>query len=169
MFFMIESLTNNLNSYKTLLKNLDSDDFCKEVSILSSSSVGQHLRHVLEFYLCLFSGLKKGEICYDERKRDLLLETDKDYAIKTIDNIILELGTFTTDTPVKLKVSLSSKDNKFSSINSTVYRELVYSFDHSVHHQALIKIGLNELNHNEIDDNFGIAPSTIKYKKECVQ
>ncbi|MFT6716584.1 MAG: hypothetical protein ACJA0Q_001228 [Saprospiraceae bacterium] len=166
---MIQNVTTNLNNYKSFIANMANKDFCAETLVLSGSSIGQHLRHVLEFYLCLFSGIEKGEVCYDERKRDLLLETDKGYAVQTIDKIIHTLCTITTNAPIKLKASLSSDNNDFKLINSSIYRELVYCFDHSVHHQALIKIGLKELNCEDIDQTFGVAPSTIKYRKECAQ
>jgi len=166
---MIQNLVYNLNSYKKFIKVINNKDFSKKTSVLSNSSVGQHLRHVLEFYICLFDGIKKGQICYDERKRDLLLETDKEYAIQTMDNIIQKLRKITSDASIQLKATLSDKDDNFFILNSSIYRELVYNFDHSVHHQALIKIGLKEFKCNELEDNFGIAPSTIKHNKKCAQ
>jgi hypothetical protein len=166
---MIQNLTKNLNHYKIIVEKITSEDFSKKIPVLSDSSIGQHLRHVLEFYLCLFSGIEKETVCYDERKRDLLLEIDKDHALDTISSIIKKIELIKTDNAITLQVSMSEKSDDFIKVNSTIYRELVYGFDHSIHHQALIKIGMKELNHDAPDENFGIAPSTIKYKKECAQ
>ena len=38
--------------------------------------------------------------------------------------------------------------------------------EHLLHHQALIKVALNEMEANHlINKNFGIAPSTIQYRE----
>jgi hypothetical protein len=43
---------------------------------------------------------------------------------------------------------------------------MVYNIEHCIHHQALIKVALNEMEANHlINKNFGIAPSTIQYRK----
>jgi len=166
---MIQNSIDNLNSYIAVTDVVDEKDFSAESNLLSGSSFGQHLRHVLEFYLCLFTGFKTGIVCYDERKRDLLLETDKGYAVQTIKEIIKSLTQINGDYPIKVKTNSSDLPENFKLVDSSVYRELHYSFDHSIHHQALIKIRLNELRCTEIDKNFGIAPSTIQYRKECAQ
>jgi PHP family Zn ribbon phosphoesterase len=33
----------------------------------------------------------------------------------------------------------------------------------------MIKIAINELSDYKVDENFGVAPSTNKYKQACVQ
>jgi hypothetical protein len=55
-----------------------------------------------------------------------------------------------------------------TAIQTSFYRELSYCMDHCVHHQSLIKIALQEqeLLHL-IDENFGVAFSTQKYRQEC--
>jgi hypothetical protein len=49
---------------------------------------------------------------------------------------------------------------------SNVQRELVYLIEHSIHHFALVRIGIQE-NFPEISlpFSFGIAYSTIKYRE----
>jgi hypothetical protein len=49
---------------------------------------------------------------------------------------------------------------------SNVQRELVYLIEHSIHHFALVRIGIQE-NFPEIilPCDFGIAYSTIKYRE----
>ncbi len=52
---------------------------------------------------------------------------------------------------------------------SSYQRELLYNLEHSIHHQALIKVALLEIQHDLVDENFGVAQSTIEYRKKCVQ
>ena len=54
-------------------------------------------------------------------------------------------------------------------IESTYYRELVYNIEHCIHHQAIIKIALLQFENKLINEEFGVANSTIMYRKECVQ
>ncbi len=53
---------------------------------------------------------------------------------------------------------------------STNHRELMHNMDHAIHHQALMKVVIIELGQlNILPPQFGITPSTIRYKKECAQ
>ena len=54
-------------------------------------------------------------------------------------------------------------------IESNYYRELMYNIEHCIHHQAIIKIALLHLGKTEIVENFGIAKSTIEYRRQCAQ
>ena len=75
----------------------------------------------------------------------------------------------TLDLQIKSNHGLSDFEETIS--NSSVMREVVYTLDHTVHHLAIIKIAIQvELNHIELDQNMGIAPSTLRNtKKVCVQ
>jgi len=51
-----------------------------------------------------------------------------------------------------------------------LHRELQYNIEHAVHHLAIIKIGVKTLEDSfKLDDNFGIAASTIRNKNACAQ
>ena len=47
------------------------------------------------------------------------------------------------------------------SVDSNVQRELAFNLEHAIHHQALIKIGLNQLGQH-MESGFGVAPSTLR-------
>jgi hypothetical protein len=59
----------NLLQLKELLQVMKKEDFNRKTEILSGSSIGQHIRHILEFYLLLVSGSFSGTISYDKRQR----------------------------------------------------------------------------------------------------
>jgi hypothetical protein len=48
-------------------------------------------------------------------------------------------------------------------------REIAYNLEHTIHHMALIKVGIREVSDLEIPEGFGVASSTIKYLKKCAQ
>jgi hypothetical protein len=51
----------------------------------------------------------------------------------------------------------------------TGYQSGEVDYEHTIHHMALIRVGLRELGDIRVDDSYGVAPSTLKYRKQCVQ
>jgi hypothetical protein len=48
---------------------------------------------------------------------------------------------------------------------SSIGRELLYAYDHAVHHLAIIKLGIKaEIPDVEIDSNIGVAASTLRHQ-----
>lgn len=168
---MIENCKENLCELKEILNKISNHQFVQQSNLLSGASIGQHIRHILEFYLCLFDSDKTGSVNYDKRKRDLKLESDLKYAIYTIDKISTNLIRFSKSKTILLEGNFSKKDGLGILVNSSTNRELAYCMEHSIHHQALIKIGLIEQGlQNLVDDTFGVAPATIRHRVElCVQ
>ncbi|MBD3630629.1 hypothetical protein [Cyclobacterium sp.] len=156
----------NLKSISTLLKNLKEDQYQYPSTYLSGASIGQHIRHILEFYTCLTSAcLENTPVNYDARKRDHDLEKKPMEAIKVIDRIIdyLENGEIKGETALLANYAVGKTQSR--SIPSSFQRELAYCLEHSIHHQALIKIGLLEQGLSAlICPDFGVAPSTIKFR-----
>ena len=55
--------------------------------------------------------------------------------------------------------------NAEPTITTSFDREEIYLVEHSIHHFALIRIALKTyFSSIKIDDNFGVAPSTIAYR-----
>jgi hypothetical protein len=47
-----------------------------------------------------------------------------------------------------------------------LFRELAYDLEHSIHHQAIIKIAMKNLNSEyALNENFGVARSTIRFRE----
>ncbi|SMD45396.1 hypothetical protein SAMN00777080_4046 [Aquiflexum balticum DSM 16537] len=155
----------NLLQIKELICNMKVEDFSKKLEILSGSSIGQHLRHILELYQCLLDGAFENEVNYDNRKRNLRLETDPEFALTTIEEISEKIFNLDGDKYLNMLGAFSAHSEKKIAIKTSIYRELAYNLEHSIHHQALIKIGLSALGlSNLVDIDFGVAPATIKYK-----
>jgi len=165
---LIEHNILKLEEIKSLLKQLPSELYVKPKEILSQSTVGQHFRHILEFYVCLQNGIYKQTVCYDERKRDTLIETNMDYATGIIENLQLFLEKITTDSPLTLNANYAVTADEELQLKTSIYRELAYALDHTIHHLAIIKIALIE-EKIELDTNFGVALSTIRHRKVCAQ
>ncbi len=146
-----------------LLNDIDLKVYKDTLQPLHYSTVGQHVRHITEFYLCALSGHENGVVDYDSRERNLLIEIDKDFTIKTLENVKLQLQTLKFDRNLILK-SKFDRDEAME-IQSSFFRELTYLIEHTIHHLAIIKIGLNEVYPEIIiSKNFGVAHSTLRYQ-----
>ncbi|NCO62411.1 MAG: DinB family protein [Flavobacteriales bacterium] len=160
----------NLNEIKHVLLKLTNEQYTFPSSTLFGATIGQHVRHILEFYQSVFNGLESKLINYDNRERNLLIETNTQIAIQLIDDICDKLKQNTKDANFILEGNFCAEEGKQLQINTSFLRELGYCLEHSIHHQALIKVGLLEVNCiNFIDDTFGLAPATIRHRKQCVQ
>lgn len=159
-----------LKEIKNLIVRLAPSLYTTPKEIISGATVGQHFRHILEFYFCLEKGIKSGTVCYDSRERNLSLESDLIYAIKSIEKAIDFIADIKEDKSLLLNASYSKIHNEQVIIQTSLYRELAYALDHTVHHLAIVKIALSEEKDQvELDKNFGVAPSTIRYREQCVQ
>ncbi len=127
------------------------------------SSIGAHMRHVLDHYGSFLKGVAGGVVDYDDRVRDTVVEKDVSAAIDRIKEISAELTELEqmADLPVGVMVSASATDEEEKS-NSSFGRELQFLVSHTVHHYALIAIA-SRMQGIAPDSTFGVAPSTLKY------
>jgi uncharacterized damage-inducible protein DinB len=160
---MIEPCISNLKQIKQVLESSGQKNFVMKLDVLSGASIGQHVRHVLEFYLCLLNGLETGTVNYDHRERNLEIENQLETALATIDKLILNLNDLNQDQALKLEGDAGVSVNVPFSIATNLQRELAYNLEHSIHHQAIIKIGLKQLSFDAVlSKEFGVAPSTLR-------
>ena len=72
------------------------------------------------------------------------------------------------DKKMFLKTEWSNDESNFK-VSTTYFREIVYNTEHTIHHLALIKVALLEMNLQLVDENFGMAYSTLKFKAAAMQ
>ena len=171
-------LTSNivqLEDIRTLLGKVPEGVYSMERDVLSSASIGQHVRHLLEFYVTLQQGFKTNVVCYDARARDLRIETDVSYAIQVVEKSIRFMSSsFFDDISHKRTITLrASYGVEFPvdiDIDTTVERELAFCLDHAIHHLAIIKIALIDGGVDlDLGAGLGVASSTLRYRQTCAQ
>lgn len=140
-------------------------DFYKPIVALGNSTIGQHMRHTLEFFICLEKGLVSGVINYDEREHDKLIESDKFIAMAALEKIKQFVGNPQQERTLTLEVGYDDTES-FVVMPTNIMRELVYNIEHAVHHMALIKIGIKQsASYVKLPADFGIAASTMRFKE----
>jgi len=152
-----------LERFRALREKTPSEDYIKRTG--HHSSIGEHIRHCLEYMICLKQGLSDGHVDYDNRIRDKRLEEDSQLLYKTIKEISAWLTSLDSE---DLKQALNIKEMSVTGVQprpaqTSLERELVFQASHSVHHLAIMVliaeiIGLN------VPYEFGVAPSTLFYR-----
>lgn len=164
---LFSNIENVLNQLKCSLYNLSDEVYSKKSKILFEATIGEHTRHILELYTCLINQYEIGVVNYDSRKRDYELQTNKNTGINQINSILKEM--FKPNRNFILQAYDSNTEGEFVNLQTNYYRELAYNIEHTIHHMAMIRIAISELTTTVISDDYGVAPSTIKYRKECAQ
>ncbi|PWT97226.1 MAG: hypothetical protein C5B52_14195 [Bacteroidetes bacterium] len=149
------------------INQLSQEEYVMPCKNLFGNSIGQHVRHIIELFQCLDEGYQEGIINYENRKRDLKIETDKQFSTYLLRNIYEGL-----QKDDKSLILLSTYDELTKDpvrISTNYYREIAYNLEHTIHHMALIRIGISEVSTIAVPKEFGVAGSTIKYRRSCAQ
>jgi len=149
------------------LETLNPDEYVKPCQNLSNATIGQHVRHIIEMFICLEHGYRTGAINYENRKRDKLIEQDKNFALLALQEI--HSGLSKPDKPLILEGVYNDDSSNIMQFPTNYYREIVYNLEHTIHHMALIRVGLKELTQMELPENYGVASATVKHIKSCAQ
>ncbi len=153
------------NQLEDSLLQLSNEQYRQKIDTLSGASIGQHVRHVVEMFVCLQDGYTSGIVNYEKRKRDITIETSKETAIDIMNKIISAL--LNENKSLVLEAGFDENSDELNKILTNYFREIAYNQEHAIHHMALIKIGINEVSDTQLPDGYGVASSTLKYRKEA--
>lgn len=147
-----------------LLEQIDDTDYCTPIDAFDGSSLGKHFRHVSDFYQCVIDGSVHGILDYGCRRRDERFERSTEAAIDTFNTLKNTVCTLHDDASLDVMADFNQHTTSKTLVKSSVGRELMYGYDHAIHHLAIIKIGLKILCPDVlIDHQMGLAPSTLSF------
>lgn len=149
------------------LNQLSDAEYRQPSKVLFNATIGQHVRHIIELFQCLGQGYSNGVVNYEKRKRDYKIETDRALAISLLKEIFELLDKPNRDMILEAEDYCDTME--IVSIPSNYYRELAYNLEHTIHHMALIRVGITEVSNVVLPEEFGVAYSTIKYRQQCAQ
>jgi len=162
-----QAVNNVFVQLSATLDQLSQEQYVQPCQSLLNATIGQHVRHIIELFQCLENGYDEGLVNYEKRKRDALIESSKDFANNLLRDVHQAL-----DRPNKvlnLEACYEEDSRNPIIIATNFYREIAYNLEHTIHHMALIRIGINEVAEIKLPAEFGVASSTIKFRKECAQ
>jgi len=161
-----EACHNILDEVGSVIGQISENDFIRPVQAFNGATIGQHFRHSIEFFQCLMNGYSLGEVSYDNREHDKVLESSKILALDVINKVKLFIEHCDVNKSIALSVSYDPMSSSEVVVSSNMAREITYNIEHIVHHMALVKIGIKEVcGYVTLPAEFGIAVSTIKYHR----
>ena len=149
------------------ITRLTDEQYARPCKNLTNNTIGQHVRHIIELFQSLEKGYVTGTVDYEKRRRDPEIENNKNLACDLLHRIFHNL-----DKPNKeLLLSASYDDHSTDPviISTNYHREIAYNLEHTIHHMALMRVGIAEVSDMILSDDFGVASSTIKHRKQCAQ
>lgn len=149
------------------LDSIRQEEFVQPSTSLSNNTIGQHVRHIIELFQCLEAGYEAGIVNYEHRKRDTHIENDKELAKSLL--LGLQSAIKKDNKDMLLEASYDDEGEAPLQLATNYYREIAYNLEHTIHHMALIRIGLKELTSLSLPENFGVASSTVKFRNKCAQ
>jgi len=165
----LQNAVNNLSDQLTeIIRQLTPLQYSAPCRSLSENTIGQHVRHIIELFQELEKGYDDNIVNYDSRKRDKALETDQAFALERLRSIAGRIDRPNKDLLLHAHYDDNPSHPPFS-LSSNYFREIAFNIEHTIHHMALIRVGLIEVSDIELPEDFGVAASTLKHRKQCVQ
>ncbi|PCI81428.1 MAG: hypothetical protein COB20_01925 [SAR86 cluster bacterium] len=162
---LIDGCINCIEQCDQILSIISQENFTDDSK--GSSSIGAHIRHILDRFHCFFAGLADASIDYDARKRDREIEQNLEAATFALASIARRVGKL-REPPLSNEIICVKESVLPSSpaveISSTLEREMMGLITHSIHHLAIIALLARSFGH-QMDSDFGKAPSTIVYER----
>lgn len=152
-----------LKQLNDLLNQLSDIEYARPLDLISQNTIGKHVRHILEFYTCLLTGIENKSVDYDARERNLDIENYTQKAVETSYFIAEKLKNLDQKSELELFATLPHERVK---LTTTIQRELLYVLEHTIHHFAIIKIAVkNEFPHIQVANEFGVAYATLQHQE----
>jgi hypothetical protein len=158
---IIQSTFKTLDKTVNLLSTL-SDELLSNASVPPyKSSIGSHLRHILDFYDCILNKDAECRVDLTVRKRDLLVESNCSAALQYCNQIIDKLKRADYNFNEHVFVIDDLGTGKIE-IKYTLGALFAQANSHTIHHYAIINYILDGLGISIEDVDFGYNQTTPK-------
>ena len=129
-----------------------------------SSSIGTHMRHIIERISCVLDGREQGLVNYDSRARDQVLEASPEAAAQALQQFQDTLADLDSDGEILQVRESVHQDCPAVAVASSLERELMSLISHTIHHLAIIALLARRLD-CPLRREIGKAPSTLIYER----
>ncbi|SNR30193.1 DinB family protein [Lutibacter flavus] len=161
---MINAIEKNLNRGIKLLQCISNEDYCNTSIAPYYSSIGTHMRHILDVFDCIFEGLDKSDINLVNRKRNELSENYKEHGINYFNATLDKLKSLKTEDFNKIVKVTDDLGLGLITANYTLGGILIQAHSHAIHHFASVGYVISQLGIELPDEDFGFNPTTPKIK-----
>ena len=154
-----------LNQLSEICAKLENKEFSEKLNILSDATIGQHVRHTLEFFDIMMKGVNDRKFSYDRREHNSLLQENVQLTLNKIDELTNFLDNIVRNEEIELEVEFPVSSIN-TVVNTNLEREIIYNIEHLIHHMALLKIGIHQnFPHIKLPNYFGVAQTTVAFQE----
>ena len=159
---MINAIENNLQRGIKLLNSISDEQYSDTTSPPYHSSIGAHMRHILDVFSCIFNGLETRDVDFSKRERNVLAEQHTEVGIEYFNQVIEKLHNLNTeDFGMVINVTDDLGLGKVT-MKYTLESALCQAHSHAIHHFSSIGFLVNHLGLELPDNDFGYNPTTPK-------
>jgi uncharacterized damage-inducible protein DinB len=162
---MLEAIENNLKRGVKLLENISDENYSNASIAPYYSSIGGHVRHILDVFDCIFEGLDSSEINLINRKRNNLAENFTKNGIQYFKEIIDKLKLLENENFDKIVKVTDDLGLGIISANYTLSAIFIQAHSHAIHHFASVGYVISQLGIELPDEDFGFNPTTPRAVK----
>ncbi len=163
---MIDAIEQNLNRGVRLLNSISDTQYSDTTVQPYHSSIGGHMRHILDVFDCIFSGLEHKHIDLTARKRNQLAEEKTAFGLAYFADTMEKLNSLKTiDLNEKVEVT-DDLGLGMITANYTLASVLIQAHSHAIHHFASIGYIICNLGIELPDADFGYNPSTPRCREQ---
>jgi len=157
---MIDAIEHNLKVGIELLGAIDDGQYSDTSVEPYHSSIGGHMRHILDIFDCVFEGLDCGQVDLTARKRNQLVERSAHVGIAYFEKTLAQLEVL-KDTDFERVIEVSD-DLGLGMVTAkyTVAAALIQAHSHAMHHFASLGYIVTRLGIDLPHKDFGFNPTT---------
>jgi hypothetical protein len=159
---MIDAIEKNLERGIQLLNCISNDEYNNKTIAPYYSSIGVHMRHILDVFDCVLDGIESGNINLINRKRNELAENYTLHGIAYFEEILLRLKLLENADFNKIVMVTDDLGLGIVSANYTLGGILIQAHSHAIHHFASLGYVISQLGIELPDADFGFNPTTPK-------
>jgi len=160
---MIAAIEKNLQRGIVLLNSITDEQYSNTTIAPYYSSIGRHMRHILDIFDCAFDGLENGTVVdLAARKRNEKVELSTEEGINYFNKIIAKLDSLNASDFDKI---ISVSDDLGTGVvvqKYTLGGLLIQAHSHAIHHFASLGYIITQLGIEIPDEDFGYNPTTPK-------
>lgn len=159
---MIDAIEKNLNRGIQLLSCITDNEYNNKTIAPYYSSIGVHMRHILDVFDCVLDGIESGNINLINRKRNELAENYTQHGIAYFEEILRRLKLLENADFNKIVMVTDDLGLGIVSENYTLGGILIQAHSHAIHHFASVGYVISQLGIALPDVDFGFNPTTPK-------
>ena len=157
---MIKNINLNLDRGIELLELISNDDYINKSVPPYFSSIGTHIRHILDIFNCIFIGLDSQKVDFSQRERNPIAEKTTSGGIVYFKDIISKLKTLSEEDFKKIIAVTDQLGDEKVTVDYFLEAVLMQAHSHAIHHFASIGYIVSKLDIELLDDDFGYNPTS---------